>query len=134
MTHARAPRRWCCGVCRTGAGATTATATTTAHDDAAHVADHHRVLAALVIAQLPAEQRVVERGLFLVVRRLERNVIEIHRLPVGGLERRRRADFPVRRALAPVLPVAVADAQIETIGVLDAEAFESAGTVVCNRI
>src|SRR6185503_11447521 len=56
------------------------------------------------------------------------------RLPRGGFERRRRAGLAVRRALPAVLHVAVADAQIETVGILDPETFESARPVVRDGI
>ena len=54
------------------------------------------VLAAFILAQLPAEQRVIERRCLLVVRDFERNVIEPHRLPARRFERRRRRRLAIR--------------------------------------
>ena len=71
--------RWC----NARAGRTAATAATSPNEGAAEITDLHVVLAAFVLAELPAEQRVVERRLFLVVRRLERDVIEKESFPAG---------------------------------------------------
>src|SRR5205814_10213328 len=97
-----------------GAGARAAVAAAAAaDDDVADVADLALALAALVLARLPSEQRHVERDALLVVRHLERDVIEPHRFPVRRRERRRRGRLAVRGSLPPVPAAAVADLQIE---------------------
>src|SRR5215208_4258819 len=103
MADRSAPR------CRCGRrhGATIAAAAT--NDDAADVSDLELILAALVGARLPPEKRRVERGGFLVVRRLERDVIEPHGLPRRRFERHRRRGLAGGGSLTPVLPNAVAD-------------------------
>src|SRR6185369_13114248 len=101
-----------------------------ANDDVADVADFALALAALVGARLPSQQRGVERHGLLVVRDLERDVIEPHGLPAGRLERRRARRLAVCRSLTPVLAAAVADLQIESVRILDVEALEVLALVV----
>src|SRR6185436_13766680 len=65
-----------------------------ADDRAADVADLDFVLAAFVSAGFPSDQRLIERDGCLVVRALERNVVEPDRLPP------RRFEWGRRRGLA----------------------------------
>jgi hypothetical protein len=120
VTHAA---RRAGGSCRRRHPASAATAT---DDDVADVADVALALAALVGSRLPAEQRRVERDRLLIVRDLERNVIEPDGLPVRRFERCGRRRFAVGRALTTVLAAAVADLQIEAVRILDVKALEVA--------
>src|SRR5262249_21740330 len=101
-----------------------------ADDDVAEVADLALILTAFVGPRLPTEQRRVERDGLLVVRDLERDVIEPDRLPVRRFERRRRRCFAAGRALAAVLAAAVADLQVEAVRILDVKALEIVAAIV----
>jgi hypothetical protein len=124
VTHAGAARRR--GRARAAAPASAAAAT---DDDVADVADLALVLAAFVGAGFPAEERGVERRRFLVVRDLERNVIEPDGFPVGRFERCGRRRLSAGRALTTILTAAVADLEIEAVRILDVEALEVAVVV-----
>ena len=89
----------------------------------------HWALAALVLPGRPAQERRVERDGLLVVRHLERDVIEPHGFPARGGERRRRRGLAAGGSLAAVLAAAVADLQIEAVGILHMEALEVAVVV-----
>src|SRR5262252_11254428 len=115
----RATRRW-----RRSRRRTAIAAAAAANDDVADVADLALVLAAFVGSGLPSEQRHVEGGRLLVVRHLERDVIEPDRLPLRRRERRRCRGLAVRRSLPPVLPAAIADLEVETAGIFHVEALE----------
>src|SRR5262249_17338739 len=71
----------------------------------------------------------------LVVRNVERKVIQPHCLPAHGLERRRDSGLGIRwRLLARCdITPAVADLQIETVRVLDVKVFEPLTVVVGHR-
>src|SRR5262249_38073391 len=61
------------------------------NDHAAHViANVEHSLRAIVAPDLPAHQVRKERGLLLVVRRLEREVVHVDRIPPRWLEGRRK--------------------------------------------
>src|SRR5260221_8972758 len=105
-------------------------AAATPDDDVADIADLALVLTALIGARLPTEKRGVERHGFLVVRHLERDVIEPDGLPVGRVEGRRRRRLAVRGPLTAVLPVAVADLQVEPVGILHVEALKVLALVI----
>src|SRR6185436_17305828 len=101
---------------------------------ARRIADLALVLAAFVCPGLPAEQRRVERHRLLVVGHFERDVIEPDRFPAGGLEGGRRGHLAAGGIAPPVLPAAVADLQIEAVGILDVEALEILALVVGDGI
>ena len=84
------------------AGAAGACDVATANLHAAPVADVHVDLVAVIAADLPAEERGVERGLSLGIGDLHREVIEQNRLPTGRLERRLERHLATRGARVSV--------------------------------
>src|SRR5439155_15778972 len=104
-----------------------------ADDDAAHVADLALILTAFVGSRFPTEQRGVERHRLLVIRHLERDVIEPDGLPVRRLERRRDGGLAVGGSLSPIVPAAVADLQIEAVRILHVETLNVFALVIGNR-
>src|SRR5262249_27654440 len=103
-------------------------------DDVADVADLALALAALVLSRLPPEKRRVERDARLVVRHLERDVIEPHGVPRGRFERRGRGCPAACGALTAVPAVAVTDLQIEAARIFHVKALEILAAVVGDRV
>src|SRR5262249_23075639 len=128
VAHSGAARLW------RGRRCAAITAAPPPDDGAAPVADLALVLAAFIRARLPPEERRVERHGLLVVRDLERDVIEPHGLPARGLERRGCRRLAARGPLAAVPAVAVADLQIEAVGILHVEALKILAAVVRDRV
>ena len=60
-------------------------------------------------------------------------MIEPDGLPVCWFKRRRRGGLAGRGTLAPVFAIAVADLQVESVGILDMEALEAVAAVVGDR-
>src|SRR5262249_6692952 len=129
-----------CAVVRTAPGPTSSSfpaargAGAAADDDAADIADVTFVLATGVRARRPAEQCHVERVRGLVVRRLERDVIEPHRFPVRRVEWRRRAGFASGRRGPAILAAAVRELHVEAARILDVEALEVFAVVIGDGI
>jgi hypothetical protein len=92
-----------------------------------------RRLIAVAEAHRPPEERLVERRAAAEIGHFERDVIEVQRVPAGALERRRRRQFRSGRAFASPRLGAIGDREIETVGILDAEAEIVAG-VIGNRV
>src|SRR6266567_961440 len=110
--------------------ATSTTAAAAADDDVPDVADLALVLASLIARRLPTQKRRVEGSAFLVVRALERDVVQPDGLPPRRREGSRSGKLSVRGPLPSVLPVAVADLEVESTRILYVETLKVLAIVV----
>src|SRR5262249_18269222 len=106
-----------------------------ANDDVAHFADQTFVLAALVVRRAPTKEVRVERHALLIVRHAEREVVEPDRFPTCRVEGRRRSELGgSRRATRLDVAACIANLKIESVRILDAEAFKPLAVVCRHRI